>query len=67
MTPEEYVREGRKLRRYEHSFARNIDSSLHGALVYTKAGKVAKRQPHYNKHPKAYYQALKTTGSTEEL
>lgn len=73
MTPEQYVQAKRKLQRYGHSFDIGVNSKLPQPLLKTKAGKIAKRQPGYDKRPKAYYQAqcsfrgLQTSGSIEEL
>lgn len=73
MTPEEYQRAKAKLTRYNHPFDISVQSKLPLDVVKTKAGKVAKRQPTYNKQPKSYYQAqcsfrgLKTSGTIDDL
>ena len=73
MTPEQYKQARRKLVRYGVSFDMSLTSKLPSPVVRTKAGKIAKRQPQYDKRPKTYYQTqcsfrgLTTSGSIEEL
>lgn len=73
MTPEQYEQARRKLTRLGESFDMSLTSKLPPPVVRTKAGKIAKRQPQYDKRSRAYYQAqcafrgLASSGSTEEL
>lgn len=73
MTPEQYEQARRKLTKFGESFDMSLSSKLPPPTVRTKAGKIAKRQPRYDKRPKSYYQAqcsfrgLSTSGSTEDL
>jgi hypothetical protein len=73
MTPEQYDQVRRKLTRFGESFDMSLTSKLPPPVVRTKAGKIAKRQPHYDKRPRSYYQSqcsfrgLTTSGLTEKL
>ena len=73
MTPAQYEQARRKLTRFGESFDMSLTSKLPPPVVRTKAGKIAKRQPQYDKRPRTYYQAQcsfrgLTSGSlTQEL
>lgn len=73
MTPEQYEQARRKLTRLGESFDMSLTSKLPPPVVRTNAGKIAKRQPQYDKRSRAYYQTqclfrgLTSSGSIEEL
>lgn len=73
MTPEQYEQIQRKLIKFGESFDISLTSKLPPPTVRTKAGKIAKRQPQYDKRPRSYYQAqcsfrgLPTSSLIEEL
>lgn len=73
MTPEQHEQARHMLTRFGESFDMSLTSKLPPPVVRTKAGKIAKRQPQYDKRSRAYYQAqcsfrgLASAGSTEEL
>jgi len=73
MTPEQYEQARRKLTRFGQSFDMSLTPKLPPPIVRTETGRIAKRQPQYDKRPRSYYQAqcsfrgLSTSSLDEEL
>ncbi|KAF2770638.1 hypothetical protein EJ03DRAFT_335371 [Teratosphaeria nubilosa] len=73
MTPAELAKAQRKLSRYGEQYDAYVDSHLPAEVVMTKAGKVAKRQPKFDRKTQSYYKAqcsfrgLPTAGKADEL